>query len=64
VDYVRAFIDDEFTAFPVSTHDDMLDCRARILDPALGAKFPKRKVETEKQPTQYFGASSGTGWMG
>lgn len=40
-DFVREFIDDEYTAFPVSTHDDMLDCLSRIVDPALGATFPR-----------------------
>ena len=34
------FVRDEFTQFPVSRHDDMLDCLARILEPALGAVFP------------------------
>lgn len=46
VDYVRAFIDDEFKSFPVSVHDDMMDCRARIIDPGLGAKFPDAVAET------------------
>ncbi len=41
VDYVHAFINDEYLSFPVSSHDDMLDCRARILDPELNAKFPQ-----------------------
>ena len=40
VDLVRAFIDEEYTLFPVAPHDDMLDCLARIEDPALGAIFP------------------------
>ena len=29
-------------AFPVAPHDDMLDCMARILDPALGCCFSQR----------------------
>lgn len=60
VDYVKAFIDEEYKFFPVSTHDDMLDCRARILDPVLGAVFPK-KVEPIS-PNYFF--SGGTGFMG
>lgn len=58
VDYVKVFVEDEFTAFPVSTHDDMLDCEARILDPVLGAEFPKiekPRPRPEQRPT---------GWMG
>lgn len=39
-DMTREFVEQEFKAFPVSVHDDMLDCQARILDPALGAVFP------------------------
>ncbi|WP_290918341.1 hypothetical protein [Halodesulfovibrio sp.] len=39
-DLTKEFIADEYMAFPVSTHDDMLDCMARILDPVLGVEFP------------------------
>ncbi|WP_353115814.1 hypothetical protein [Nitratidesulfovibrio sp.] len=39
-DLAREFVDEEYLAFPVSRHDDMLDCLARILDPELGAEFP------------------------
>jgi predicted phage terminase large subunit-like protein len=61
-DYVKDFIDDEYTSFPVSVHDDMLDCRARILDPVLNAKFPKvAPARTLQKPR---GSGSPTGWMG
>lgn len=40
MDFIAQFLKDEFLAFPVAVHDDMLDCCARILDPALGAVFP------------------------
>lgn len=39
-DLAQEFVDEEYLAFPVSRHDDMLDCLARILDPDLGAEFP------------------------
>lgn len=39
-DLTRIFTDEEYLAFPVGAHDDMLDCRARILDAALKAVFP------------------------
>ena len=42
-DLARAFLQEEFTQFPVSRHDDMLDCLARIIDPALGAVFPEAR---------------------
>ena len=58
VDYVQAFINDEYLAFPVSGHDDMLDTKARITDEALGAKFPKviKHDEESYQPSD--------SWMG
>lgn len=34
------FVDEEYTTFPVSAHDDMLDCMARITDPDMHAAFP------------------------
>jgi predicted phage terminase large subunit-like protein len=41
-DLTQEFIDDEFKAFPVAEHDDMLDCLARILHPDLDAEFPMK----------------------
>ncbi len=41
IDVVRSFIEEEYTAFPVSKHDDMLDCMARILEPDLGVIKPE-----------------------
>lgn len=59
IDFVNTFIQNEFVSFPVCTHDDMLDCMARITDENLGATFPKiiPKVDDE----EYFGSGS---WMG
>lgn len=49
-DFIREFIDDEFLAFPVSAHDDMLDCMARIVEPELGAVFPEgREVQADRE---------------
>lgn len=59
-DYVQLFVSNEFLAFPVTSHDDMLDCLARILDPVLGAEFPKASTP---KPTQSFNFGGGTGWM-
>jgi phage terminase large subunit-like protein len=62
-DYIQAFNDDEYLAFPVCTHDDMLDCRARILDPGLGAEFPK--ISPPKHKPQYYNGGGGSNsWMG
>ena len=60
-DYVKVFNDDEYLAFPVCVHDDMLDCRARILDPGLGAHFPAA-ARPKPKPKGYAGGSGG--WMG
>jgi len=38
---VQDFIEEEYLAFPVGIHDDLLDAMARIVDPDLGAVFPK-----------------------
>jgi len=40
VDLVQSFIQDEYQAFPVSVHDDMLDCLARICDPDMSMVKP------------------------
>lgn len=39
-DLVNILRNDEYIPFPVCGHDDGMDCMSRILDPALGAKFP------------------------
>ncbi len=39
-DFVHEFLFDEFITFPVSLHDDMMDCLSRIKDPDFGAVFP------------------------
>ncbi len=61
-DYVNLFMTDEYLAFPVCVHDDMLDCRARILDPVLGAEFPKPAPKPAQSHS--FSGGYGQGWMG
>lgn len=39
-DLVQDFINDEYLAFPISSHDDMLDCLARIGDPDVPKYTP------------------------
>jgi hypothetical protein len=40
VNLIDAFVEEEFAAFPVAQHDDMLDCLASILDPELQVRWP------------------------
>lgn len=42
VDLTRTFINDEYLAFPVAAHDDMLDALARILDEDMPVLWPRR----------------------
>lgn len=41
IDIVSAFIEEEYTPFPVPVHDDFFDCIARIEDPAFETVWPK-----------------------
>jgi len=60
-DLTKDFVDQEFKAFPVAVHDDMLDCLARVLDAEMRAMFPKAKpVQVVHKPV-FQGSNS---WMG
>ena len=57
-DMVRDFIEEEYAAFPVGLHDDMLDSLARIAepdkdDPELKLKWPS-KIKALPQPTEPY----------
>ncbi|SHN61300.1 hypothetical protein [Desulfovibrio litoralis] len=52
-DFTEEFIKEEFLNFPVSTHDDMLDCLARILDQKLGAYFPTNTEVEHKNKNEF-----------
>jgi predicted phage terminase large subunit-like protein len=70
VDLVQDFVEEEFVAFPVGVHDDMLDALARMLDenfttrwpkgPATDAKGKPREKYT-KRPARRRQGSSGWG---
>lgn len=51
-DLVSDFIEQEFLAFPVAVHDDMLDGLARIEEPDLDLIWPKQEEE-EPKPVRY-----------
>jgi len=44
------FVTEEFLAFPVSTHDDMLDVKSRLLDPDFKAVFPAASSDLLGRP--------------
>lgn len=53
-DMVDVFIQQEFKAFPVAIHDDMLDSLARIAEPDLDLAWPKEGSATKLNfPTQF-----------
>lgn len=45
---IEVFIEEEYKAFPVMSHDDMMDCLARIVDPELHAEFPKEGLQASR----------------
>jgi predicted phage terminase large subunit-like protein len=47
-DLVHDFIEQEFVAFPVSAHDDMLDSLARIEEPELELVWPRDSTAGKK----------------
>jgi predicted phage terminase large subunit-like protein len=63
VDFVRVFIDEEYAAFPVSVHDDMLDCIARIVDQGFETEFPKLSKPNEMRKSIGRSGHSNS-WMG
>lgn len=60
---VHDFIEQEFIAFPVGSHDDMLDSLARIAEPDLTLKWPKPEVRVDIPRREEY-AHSNVGWMG
>lgn len=54
-DFVEEFLKYEYEAFPVCTHDDMLDCIARITEEDLKTMFPFSGVTKDRQPRYTYG---------
>ena len=63
VDLTRAFVQEEYEPFPVSKHDDMLDCEARILDPDLGVEWPIETTSTGMPDWADEFQNEGDDWM-
>ena len=62
VDLVQAFIEEEYAAFPVGIHDDMLDALARIAEPDLKLVWPKEQRVPAPPPRRHF-QDPHTAWM-
>ena len=63
VDLVRSFIEEEYLAFPVGIHDDMLDALSRIAEPDLKLIWPKEGKE-RPPPPQRKNIDHHVAWMG
>lgn len=61
-DLVDIFLNEEYDAFPVPVHDDMLDAMSRIIDPDLGAMFPISYEEIKPQRYQSTRSKGGSSW--
>lgn len=59
-DLMKEFIEQEYVAFPVSRHDDMLDALARLAEPSLKLPFPN--VEPRRTTSTWEPKDSGAGW--
>lgn len=64
VDLTKAFIDEEFKAFPVAAHDDMLDALSRFLDDNLPIAWPQQYIvdNDEDDPADDRGRNPVTGY--
>ena len=62
VDLVRSFIEEEYMAFPVGLHDDMLDALSRICEPELKLVWPKEEKPQREQP-RFIPQNASTAWM-
>lgn len=62
VDVIEQFLNEEYDAFPVPVHDDMLDCMARIVDPELSAIFPMLYEETKQDAYASNSVRRGSAW--
>jgi len=62
VDLVHSFIEEEYMAFPVGLHEDMLDALARIAEPDLRLVWPQEE-KIEAPLPEMPAASPGVAWM-
>jgi predicted phage terminase large subunit-like protein len=63
VELVQTFLEEEFKAFPVGLHDDMLDALSRILDDEMIVEWPKLVEEVDRYRRKYTSKRERS-WMG
>lgn len=62
-DLVQVFLDEEYQPFPVSAHDDMLDCLSRLADTNIFVDFPMAyDDEDDSDDNRQQSRSSTTGY--
>lgn len=49
VDLVQVFLDQEYTRYPLATHDDMLDCLSRMCEPDMPLIQPSNRATRKKK---------------
>ena len=64
VDLVKAFIEEEYMAFPVGLHDDMLDALARIAEPDFPLVWPKEGPPVKEPAMPHISHDRSVAWMG
>jgi predicted phage terminase large subunit-like protein len=62
IDLTQAFVDEEYLAFPVAIHDDMLDALARFLDEDMPIAWPIEAEEFEPDEPLESGRNPITGY--
>lgn len=63
VDLVHAFVEEEYMAFPVGMHDDMLDSLARMEEPDLTLQWPKARIVEPVHRLVSQGSAGTASWM-
>jgi predicted phage terminase large subunit-like protein len=63
VDLVRTFLEEEFVAFPVGLHDDMMDSLSRIAEPDLELAWPKEVKQALPEVSRRQSKDATAAWM-
>jgi predicted phage terminase large subunit-like protein len=62
IDLTKAFVEEEYKAFPVATHDDMLDALSRFLEEDLPIRFPLTLADMDEEVEEQRGRNPVTGY--